>query len=77
MASNTICQRYFSQAVGSRKKIVLHLRPARRVARVTWLSPQTREEGFALDFERTSPSSIRVELPTLDVAGVVRVRYAS
>jgi hypothetical protein len=59
-----------------RTGIVLHLRPAQPISRVTWLSPDTAGDECTLDFERTDAHTIRIALPTLHVAGVVRVRYA-
>jgi hypothetical protein len=58
-----------------RTGMVLHVRPARPAARVTWLTPDAADgEEFTLDFE-TSADGIRIALPTLNVVGVVRIRY--
>ena len=73
---NRLCNVFPRIPTTPRSGIILHLRPAAKADQVTWLSPDVKGEESALPFDATSDGTLRIALPTLHVAGIVRVRYA-
>jgi hypothetical protein len=73
---NRFCNVFPRIPTTPRTGIVLHLRPAEKVEQVTWLSADMQDEDLVLRFDLAPDAALRVALPMLHVAGIVRVRYA-
>lgn len=72
---NRFCNVFPRIPTTPRTGMILHLRAAAQPLLVTWLSPDELGE-VVLQFKESANGAIRIALPTLHVAGIVRVRYA-
>ncbi len=73
---NRFCNVFPRIPTTPRTGIILHLRPAAKADQVSWLSPDMQGDESVLPFDATNEGTLRIALPTLHVAGIVRVRYA-
>ncbi|HTL28641.1 MAG TPA: beta-galactosidase trimerization domain-containing protein [Tepidisphaeraceae bacterium] len=72
---NRFCNVFPAIATSPRKQIVLRLRPAQSAKRITWICPDDAEREIG--YEIVDQHQLRIPLPTLSIAGIVRVYYAS
>jgi hypothetical protein len=73
---NRFCNVFPRLPTTPRQGLVLHVRAARAVGRVSWISPDAHGEEFPLEAQMNG-QAVRIALPTLYVGGVVRIRYAT
>ena len=73
---NRFCNVFPRIPTTPRTGLILHLRPAAKAQQVIWLSPDAQGEESILPFDAIGDGAIRIALPTLHVAGIVRVRYS-
>jgi hypothetical protein len=72
---NRFCNVFPAIRTTPRKDLVLRLRPAAPAKRITWICPEAPERELA--YETVGEQQLRISLPTLNIAGIVRVYYVA
>lgn len=73
---NRYCNVFPKISTTPRIGLVLFMRPAKPAGRITWLSPEIGDDELILPHTAVA-DEIRIELPTLRIAGIIRIRYAT
>jgi hypothetical protein len=71
---NRYCNVFPRIVTTPQSRLVLRLRPMKRAARVTWISPDAEEITLEM---QTIDQELRIALPTLNVLSIVRVYHAA